>query len=171
MPTEATPSRGTRLYIASAEGVYEDDHLAQVRDIPIPSQIRDKIDVSNQDSAESVREYIAGWADTDDLELESVFTSTNFAYAKDLVGRKRWMWICFPRRNAGDYDEDQRYDGTPPHSKPYVQFIGCILGVGGEAPYEEHLTATMTIAVSGAITFEEQDDDAPGNEFPDEPAA
>ena len=170
MPTEATPSRGTLLYIADSSGVYEDDPVAQLRDIPIPASIREKIDVSNQDSAESRREYIAGWADQDDIEIPMVFKGAVWTYLKALEGKKRWMRICFPRRNADTVatSEATRYDGTPPHSKPYVQFIGCILGIGGESPYEDALSATVTIAVSGGVTFVEQD--AEVSDFPAEPS-
>lgn len=160
--TTATLGWGTRLYIADESDAFTDDPVAQLKDVPWPEFECDDVDITNMDSPDATREFIAGISDGGEVEFEMIFKTETVAYIDGLFRKKRLFRLCFPRRNNMDYDLDEanQYAGTPPESTPRIDFSGYIKKRGGESPVEDAIMTTVTVKVSSKPVFTTQPADA-----------
>lgn len=152
MASEATLGYGTQFFIADADGNFSLDKLGQIKDVPFPEWECDDIDITNQDSPDATKEYLSGFSDGGELEIEMVFKSAEFARLDTFYRQKRNMRICLPERDS----VDATYEGTPPSSTPRIDFEGYIKKIGGSSPVEEAIMATITIKVSSKPEFTEE---------------
>lgn len=121
------PATGFGIEIAFASGF-----LAQITSVTLPEQTREKIDVSHTQSPDSRMQFImADLVDSGELEVELNFDPTASPPIDDPFEA---VTITFG-------------SGTT------WEFSGALISYGGEAPLDDRMTATATIAVSGLITI------------------
>lgn len=108
--------------------------VAKVRDASLGGIEWDVIDVTNQDSVDDAREKIAGLSDAGEFEFDVVYSKAGAAalYAKG--GQSdTWTW--------------ELTDGST------LVFTGFISSFGMEVPFEEAISNTITITISGKPDF------------------
>jgi hypothetical protein len=121
------PSTGFGIQIAFASGF-----LAQITDVTLPEQSREKIDTSHTLSPDNRREFILSeLVDSGELEVELNFDPSAEPPIDDPFEP---VTITFG-------------SGTT------WEFSGALMNYGGEAPLADRMTATATLCVSGKITI------------------
>jgi hypothetical protein len=108
--------------------------VAKVRDASLGGIEWDVIDVSNQDSADGFREKISGLADAGEFEFDVIYSKAGAAalYAKGGV-QDDWTW--------------ELTDGST------LEFTGFISSFGMEVPFEEEISNSLTITITGKPVF------------------
>ena len=120
--------------------------VAQVRNIDGPSLALDPLDVSaNDDDPRFYRDFIPGWHDPGEVTVELIWDPADATQGD------------FPEGLLGIYDVAEvhvfRFQ-TPPFGAPQTWvFSGIVTGYEPGAPFDEALTATVTIKLVGAPTL------------------
>lgn len=94
------------------------------------------IETTSHDSAGQWREYIGGLKDGGELSFELNFDPALHATLLGLIGVTREMQIVMP-----------------PGVDDLVNFEGYIKSLSAAAPYDDKLTATASIKVSGPVAI------------------
>ena len=121
------PDAGPAAYVA----------LAEVTNITPPNQVIDQIDVTNMDSANRYREFIAGMTDAQECTIEMNFVPGS---ATDALIRAR--------RAAGDY-QNAKIEFPDGDTWTFSAFVS---GYEISTPIDDKMTATLTLKVAGEIT-------------------
>jgi hypothetical protein len=120
-------STGYGIEVAFASGF-----LAQITDVTLPEWAREKIDVSHTQSPDRRMEYImADLVDSGELEVELNFD---------------------PAAEPPIDDDFEPVTVTFPSGTTW-EFSGALMNYGGEAPLDDRMTATATLAITGKITI------------------
>lgn len=113
--------------------------LAEVHDISGPNMSKGKLNVSSLDTVGGYMEFIGGFRDPGSLTLNMNFTKTSFGLMKD------------------DFESDnllQDYKLTLPDAgATEFTFQGYCSDLGMAIPYDDKITATATITISGQVTM------------------
>lgn len=121
------PATGFGITIAFASGF-----LAQITDVTLPEQSREKIDISHTQSPNNRRQWLLSeLVDSGEIEVELNFDPTSSPPIDDPF---ETVTLTFG-------------SGTT------WEFEGALLNYGGEAPLADRMTATATLVVSGVITI------------------
>lgn len=121
------PNAGPAAYVA----------IAEITNMTPPNQQVDQVDVSNMDSANRTREFIAGLTDPGEMTVEMNFVPNSTTDA-----------LIRARRLAGDY---QNAKIVFPNGAQWV-FAAFVSGYEISTPIDDKMTATLTLKVAGAIT-------------------
>jgi len=120
---------------AAGSGVYV--ALAELTSMTPPSATVDQIDVTNMDSPDLTREYIGGFSDPGECSMGMNFvpgsTTDDFIFAWRLANDVRSCKITWP--NAVVWT-----------------FSGFITGYEIEAPFDDKMSATLTLKVSSSTS-------------------
>jgi len=135
----AIRGHGTKLYLVSGT---DTTAVADMRDIEGPEESVDDIDVSNTDSPNRRREFLPGMVDGGEASGDFLFAASTYGDMKTLVGVTQAFRIQFA-------------DHTVATSGSKLDWVGYIKNLGPSAPYEDAVTASLTLKVSGEITFTE----------------
>lgn len=112
--------------------------IAEINSIDGPSKSRDTIDVTSLDSTGGYREFIASFRDGGEVSLEMNFTRDGYV---DMTA---------------DFEVDTLVDYQivlPDTGNTTFDFSGLVVNVGLAIPFEDKVTAPVTIKVSGQITL------------------
>lgn len=110
--------------------------VADVTNIDVLDVEADTIDVSSHDSTDQWREFVAGMKDGGELSMELNYDPADHGTIFGLVG-----------------DDPLGHKITLPDSgAAEVTFDAIVTGFSAQAPYDDKLSATVTIKVSGAVT-------------------
>lgn len=121
------PSTGYGISITFASGFF-----AEVTDVTLPEQAREKIDVSHTLSPDLRMEYImADLVDSGELEVE----------------------LNFDPSAEPPIDDPFEPVTLEFGSGTTWEFSGALMNYGGEAPLDDRMTAKATIAITGKITI------------------
>jgi len=143
MATNATFGKGTLLQreTAPASGVYET--IAECKTISGPGLEADEIDVTNQDSSGSLREYLRGLINPGEITTEvnfdpndSTHDGSTGMFADLLAGTVRNWKIVFPT--------------TPTATLAFTAFVKSFPLT---APVDNVLSASLTLKVTGLPTL------------------
>ena len=139
MVTSALIGHGTLLKRGDGGGPEVFTTVAEVQDITGPSGSLDTSDVTNMDSPDKYKEFIAGLLDGGDVSFDVNFI--NVASQTDILTdhqnrTKRNFEMIFP------------LPGNPKWS-----FTGFVTGFDNSAPVEGALTASITIKITGKPTL------------------
>lgn len=126
---------GTQLYIGDQAGTSY-DVVAEVVNVGFLDVSVDDIDVSSHDSESGWREFIGGLKDGGELSFDINFDPSLHSTLLDLQGVTRNMKVVMP---AGVDD--------------IVEFEGHLKSLSGTAPYDDKLSASASIKVSGPVTI------------------
>ena len=96
----------------------------------------DSIDVSSHDSPSQWREFVAGMKDGGELSMEVNYDPALHGTIWGALGTERNHRITLPDAGAAT-----------------IAFAGFISGASAQAPYDDKLSATFTIKVTGAVTI------------------
>ena len=122
-----TPATGYGITIAFASGF-----LAEITDVTLPEQAREKIDVSHTVSPDQRRQYIMeALVDSGELEVE----------------------LNFKPDMEPPIDDDFEPVVMTFGSGTTWGFSGALMNYGGEAPLDDRMVATATLAITGKITI------------------
>jgi hypothetical protein len=122
-----SPATGFGITITFASGF-----LAEITGVTLPEQAREKIDVSHTASPDNRREYIlAELVDSGELEVE----------------------LNFDPSAEPPIDDDFEAVTLTFASGTTWAFSGALLNYGGEAPLDDRMTASATLAITGKITI------------------
>lgn len=120
------PGTGFGITIAFASGFF-----AEITDVTLPEEAREKIDVSHTTSPDERREYIMSeLVDSGELEVELNFDPDADPPIDDPFEP---VTISFP-------------------SGATWAFSGALMSYGGEAPIDDRMVANAKLAITGKIT-------------------
>lgn len=108
--------------------------LAQPKDIPMPEAEAADVDITNQDSPDAFKEYIAGLLEGNTIEIELVYKASEHERLTALQRTKDDAKITYP-------------DGSEHTFKAYLK------KVGGSAPVEDAMTSTVSFKVCSIPAF------------------
>lgn len=150
MASDARRGKGSKFYIGSdaTSALVAGDNVAQVRGIiPLPMEEVEDIDVTNHDSPRNQKEYIPGDGDLGSLDIEAVYTETEYA---DLVTKKALgklkMRICIPQA-------DGTFTGTLPNTTPRADFIGYIKSLSADLDQDGAVISKFTVKVCSDYVY------------------
>lgn len=131
---------GFYIHDGGSPGAFEE--FGRVFDIPqFPDQQTDQVDVTHMRSPNRKREYIGGFIESGECQVQLAYEPGSSAYsalhALHVSGEVRQMKFVFGT-NSGD---------------PNETFAGYVSGIARAVPLGDKMTATVTIKVSGASTF------------------
>ena len=139
-------AKGTRfgIEIDASPGTFTD--TAQVRNVSGPSLALDPLDVSaHDDDSRFYRDFIAGWHDPGEVTLELLFDNLEPTHEDA------------PEGLIGIYDAAEVHGfeiSWPPNVLGTSwQFDGIVTGFEPGAPFDEALTATVTIKLTMVPTY------------------
>ena len=122
---------GTTLAIGAAT-------IGNITSISGPSQARDSIDISTMDSSDKWREFIPGMLDAGEVTFDVNYDATAGETADDL--------------QAAIDDDPADITITLPDTSTFV-CSGIVTGVGFAIPFDDKVTQSVTIKLTGAPTF------------------
>ena len=143
---------GTILRMSSAGGTISSTStaagMADLTNISGPSMSAEEIDVSSYDSAGGYREFVAGFLDAGEISLEGNLTAAGGAV--DLVdafndGLERQFHAVFPATGTSTSAALVNASGG------YLRWVleGTVTGVETAAPYDDKLSFSATVRISG----------------------
>jgi hypothetical protein len=108
-----------------------------------PDITRDPLDVSTMDSTSKFREFIPGMLDSGEITLELNYDGTaagtgNFL-SQQMTATAQTMTIVLPAQGAG---------GTSSWA-----IAGFMTGLGQAIPFDDKVTQTVTIKLTGGYTY------------------
>jgi len=106
-------------------------YLAEVLDLTPGEESVGKIDISNHDSPNRKKEYIAGWIEVGDTTADLIYNKTDAATVRTILESRvtRTWTILFP-------------DGST------LVFVGFLTQVGHAIPLEKEITTKVAICAS-----------------------
>ena len=114
------------------------EKIAEVSNIEGPSMSRDTIDVTNLDSTDGYREFIASLRDAGTVVLTMNFTRAGYELMKD------------------DFESDTRQNYEiiiPDASTTSLEFIGLVTELPLTVPFDDKIIMDVTIKISGKVTL------------------
>ena len=129
--------------IAAVPGTFQT--VAQVRNIGGPSMAGDMIDVSCMESPGFYRQFVQGYNDSGEVTLELLFDPVDAT--QDAVGVDGLLAIFNSQQEHNFQIVFSDAGGT------VWRFDGLISAYEPAAPFDEALTASITVKVTGAPTF------------------
>lgn len=125
---------GTSWAMHDGASTYVD--VAEVTSISVLDVSVDSIDVSSHDSASQWREFVSGMKDAGELSMEINYDPSLHGAIWSALGTQRNHRITLTDAGAAT-----------------VAFAGFISGISADAPYDDKLSATVSIKVTGAVTI------------------
>lgn len=136
--TDAKIGYGTRYEVKATAAATGFTEIAEVISVTPGAAAADRIEATHMLSPNRRREYIAGLIDTDEAEFQINWIPGN---STDLV-----------LRGLLDSGEATQHRITFPNDVT-LTFTGSITGFEKDIPVDDRMTATITVAVSGAETW------------------
>ena len=118
--------------------------VAELTDISGPSLSTDTIDVTNHDSEEAYREFVAGLKDAGEVNIEG-----NFLASHETLESASDVFALFDSGDLTDFEIEFPDDDTTTWS-----FSGIVTAFETIANFEDAATFTATIKISGQPTLE-----------------
>jgi predicted secreted protein len=109
-----------------------------------PEEARDAIDISTMDSTNKWREFIPGMLDAGELTLEINYDGTALGTANSLA-----TWFT----NDSQFFQVTFNDHTQETNKSYIRSGGFLTGLGHAIPFDDKVTQTVTIKLTGQPTY------------------
>lgn len=112
--------------------------IAEINSISGPSLSRETIDVTSLDSTGGYREYITGFRDGGEVQLEMNFTLSGFNAFKD------------------DFESDDTHNYRivmADAGATTLQFAGLVTAIPPNIQPDDKVTLSATIKVTGAVTL------------------
>lgn len=110
--------------------------VADVTNIDVLDVEVDTIDATTHDSASQWREFIGGLKDAGELSMEINYDPAVHGTIFSALGETRHQKITLTDSGAAS-----------------VEFDAILSGFSAEAPYDDKLSATVTLKVTGAVTI------------------
>jgi predicted secreted protein len=104
----------------------------------------EEIDVTSHDSSGSYREFVASFIDAGEVQFDLNFDPNSATHRASSGGI---LWLRDQRINA---PWKITFPGSPVHS---VRFQGFVKSAPFDAPYDDKLSATVTVRVTGSGTW------------------
>jgi predicted secreted protein len=138
--SDAQLGYGSKFLMAALANSTTLTKLAEVTSVSLPNEQVAEVEVTHYESPGRTREYIAGLNDAGELTIEINWvpgsaTDTLIAAAK-ADGKVRTMRITVP--------------GSSTNGQMYT-FPGFVRGFERTAPFDDKMTATLTIRIAGAV--------------------
>lgn len=124
---------GTAWAMHDGASTYVD--VGEVTSIDVLDIEVEDLDVSSHDSPGQWREYVAGMKDGGELSMEVNYDPALHATVLSALGTTRDQRITLPDSGAAT-----------------VAFEAYVKGFTAQAPYDDKLSATITLKVTGAVT-------------------
>lgn len=139
------PAKGTlfQTEIDATPGTYQT--VAQVRNIGGPAMAGDAIDVSCMESPGFYRQFVQGYNDAGEVTLELLFDPVDAT--QDAVGPDGMLAIFNLQEQHGFQIVFSDVGAT------IWRFEGLVTAYEPAAPFDEALTASITVKLTGAPTF------------------
>lgn len=109
--------------------------IEEVTNVGVLSIDVDTIDVSSHDSPSQWREFLGGMKDGGELSMEINYDPALHGSIMTAIGATRNHKIILPDAGAAE-----------------VSFAAVVSGFSAGAPYDDKLSGTVTLKVSGAVT-------------------
>lgn len=119
----------------TSSGVYV--AIAEVMNVNGPTQSRDTIDVTNLDSANGYREFIAGFRDGGEVVLAMNFTVNGYEELHNDFANDSPINYQIVLPDAGEYT---------------LGFAGLVTALPLTIPTDTQITVDVTIKITGAVT-------------------
>ena len=116
--------------------------IGQILKISIPTVEADAIDISTMDSTDKWQSFIPGMINAGQLDVDLAYYKTDAKIILDEIGGTVETWTITLN--------DETSVLTSPST---FACSGYIKGVGNAIPFEDKVTSTITIKLSGAPTF------------------
>jgi len=104
----------------------------------------EEIDVTSHDSSGAYREFVASFIDAGEVQFDLNFNPRETTHRATTGGI---LWLRDQRIIA---PFKIKFPGTPTDS---VSFMGFVKSAPFDAPYDDKLSATVTVRVSGSATW------------------
>lgn len=135
--SEAISGVGAKFQRENDSSSGEYTTIAEVTNITGPSKTRETIDVTNLDSPDGYREFIAGFRDGGEIVLTMNFTVDGYEQ----------MDIDFAS------DDTINYQLVLPDAGEYtLGFAGLVTALPLAVPTDSQITVDVTIKITGAVT-------------------
>ena len=132
--SQARSGKGSYVEVEDAAGSGNFIRLAELTTVPKPSRTRDDIEVTSHDSDGDYKEFIPGLRDGGELSFDLNWVpggnTDEFIEDWDDSGERRSMRTVFPT--------GRRYT-----------FLAYVRDYSGSAPYNDKMTATLSVKVAG----------------------
>lgn len=137
MASDAIGSVGIKFYREDPTSlVYAT--LAEITGITGPDGTRETIDVTNFDSPDDYREFVASFKDGGEVSLEMNFTNATYKTAEE------------------DFDSNDKVNyriTIPDGNGSKLDFAGLLTSKGFSASVDDKVSSNVVIKVSGKVTF------------------
>lgn len=128
---------GTEWQIGDGGGPEVFTAVADVTNIGVLDAQAETLDVSSHDSAGQWREFVGGMKDAGELSMELNYDPAVHGTIFDLLGGPETnMKIVLPDAGAAEVD-----------------FAAIVTGFEAGAPFDDKLTASVTLKLSGAVVI------------------
>ena len=108
--------------------------IATLMKVTPPKSSVKKIDLTNSDSPDQRAEFIPGLITEGDLIFDLIYSKARRGQLDPLVGVMKYWTVTYP-------------DGSTD------TFMGFISERGQEVPYDDKITCSVSVCVSGKVTF------------------
>lgn len=144
--SDGTPGYGASLKVDATTNFVASTATAIGNIISVggPNQSRDAVDISTMDSTEKWREFIGGILDAGEVTVDLNYDGAAAGTANDLDAIKT---------NATQYWRITFNDHTTETNKSYFQCDGIVTGLGHAIPFDDKVTQSLTLKLSGKPTF------------------
>lgn len=133
MSTDAISGVGTKVYFATvAIGPYT--RIAEIPNVGGPNKTRSTIDVTDLDSEDGYREFIAGFRDSAEITFDMHFTDSGYTAMNDQFESDDLFYYKLVLPN-----DDQTI----------ISFAGMVTNLGMNIPTDDKVTTPVTIKISG----------------------
>jgi predicted secreted protein len=142
MPGQA--AFGVVVQYGTTTGTATSQTLANVTNVSGLDSDVEEIDVTSHDSSGAYREMVASFIDAGEVQIDLNFDPNAATHRATSPGI---MWLRDQRLTV---PWKVKFPGTPSHS---VSFMGFVKSIPFDAPFDDKLSATATIRVSGSATW------------------
>lgn len=128
---------GTTWALGNGDGPPETfTAVADVTSIDVLDASAETLDVTAHDSPNGWREFVGGLKDGGELSMELNYDPAAHGTIFSSLGEEQNMKITLPDSGAAE-----------------VTFAGIVTGMSAAAPFDDKLSATVTVKVNGAVTI------------------
>ena len=143
--SDSLHGHGASVLISSTTHPTNGTAIGNIITIGGPDLSRDPLDVSTMDSTSKAREFIPGMLDSGEVTMEVNYDGTALGTANLLAS--------YLATNVNTAIVIRFGDNTTATNESHWDCLGCITALGQAIPFDDKVTQSVTIKLSGVATY------------------
>jgi len=142
--SDSLHGHGASVLLSSTTHPTNGTAIGNIISIGGPELARDAVDISTMDSTSKYREFLPAMLDSGEITIEINYDGTALGTANLLqsyIGSNATAIVI----RFGDH--------TTPSSESHWDCLGMITGLGNAIPFDDKVTQSVTIKLSGVATY------------------